>query len=97
MGARGTTTAVKIFDSVYHIRGEADSETLLELADLVDRKMREIAAAVKTVDSAKIAILAAVNLADELTQIRRELEEERINLRNTVEELTADLDQVLEP
>ena len=65
-----TTTPVEIFGAVYHVRGSDESGYLQSLADLVDRKMREVAQHVKG-DAARIAILAALNLADELFQGQR--------------------------
>jgi len=64
-------TEVEIFGAVYHVRGREDREYLQGLARRVDRTMREIAGQVSTVDTAKIAILAALNLADELTRCQR--------------------------
>ena len=78
MSARSTTaTDVEIFGSVYHVRGQKNPEYLRELAGLVDDKMREVAQQVSTVDTAKIAILAALNLSDELFQCRKIQEGER--------------------
>jgi cell division protein ZapA len=98
MSAHSTTTAVEIFGSVYHVRGEEqDNEFLRELANVVDRKMREIADQVATVDPAKIAILAALNLADELTRSQKQLAEgDGVEIREKVEALTAELEQALE-
>lgn len=98
MGGASTTTAVEIYGSVYHVRGEEqDSEFLRELANVVDRKMREVAEQVATVDPAKIAILAALNLADELARSQKQLAEgERVEIREKVEALTAELQQALE-
>ena len=59
---------IEIFGAVYPVRGDKDPEYLQELADLVDGKMHDISRQVQTVDTGKIAILAALNLADELVQ-----------------------------
>lgn len=64
-------TEVEIFGAVYHVRGREDRGYLQGLARDVDRTMREIAGQVTTVDTAKIAILAALNLADELSRCRQ--------------------------
>ena len=65
-----TSTRIDIFDHSYQIRGEVDSKYLGELAAYVDQKMREIAGASKTVDSLKVAVMAALNITDELFQER---------------------------
>lgn len=95
MSVKGTTTQVEIFGAIYHVRGDAEGD-LRELAGLVDGKMREVAKHVATVDTAKIAILAALNLADELSRSRKQQEGERVELREKVEALTAELEKSLQ-
>lgn len=56
---------VEIYGQSYNLRGEGDTAYLQELAVYVDRRMREVAEATATVDSLKVAILAALNIADE--------------------------------
>jgi cell division protein ZapA len=58
---------VEIYDQVYHLSGQ-DAEHIRDLAARVDAKMRAVAAHGRTVDSLRVAVLAALNLADELTQ-----------------------------
>jgi len=60
-------TTVSIYDQSYHLRGQ-DPDHIRQLADLVDSKMRAVAAQGRTVDSLRVAVLAALNLADELSQ-----------------------------
>ena len=64
------STRIDIFDQSYQIRGAVDPKYLAELAAYVDQKMREIAGASKTVDSVKVAVMAALNITDELFQER---------------------------
>jgi len=82
---------VEIFGAVYSVRGNDDREYLQGLADLVDRKMREVAEHVNTADTARIAILAALNLADELMSLEKRQEGERVLIREKVAELTEEL------
>ena len=89
-------TEVEIFGAVYHVRGNDDTEYLQTLAGLVDRKMREVAEHVKTSDKGRIAILAALNLADELFQAQSRQEGERVEIREKVAALTQELSQALE-
>ena len=58
---------VEIYDQTYHLSGQ-DAEHIRELAARVDAKMRAVAAQGRTVDSLRVAVLAALNLADELSQ-----------------------------
>ena len=88
-------TEVEIFGTVYPVRGHDDPEYLQELAETVDRTMREIAEQVKTVDTAKIAILAAMNLADGLARARRLQEGERVEIQEKVAALTGELSGAL--
>ncbi len=60
---------VEIYDQTYHHSGQ-DAEQIRELAELVDARMRAVAAQGRTVDSLRVAVLAALNLADELWQTR---------------------------
>jgi cell division protein ZapA len=90
-----TTTSVEIFGSVYQVRGRDDTGYLQTLADLVDRKMREVAQHASTADTARIAILAALNLADELFRIQSRQEGERVEIREKVAELTEELTRAL--
>ncbi|HEX8155417.1 MAG TPA: cell division protein ZapA [Thermoanaerobaculia bacterium] len=67
-------TTVEIFGQTYNVRGEGDPNYLTELAQFVDSRMREVAAQVATVDPMKIAILAALNIADEFSRYRKQRE-----------------------
>lgn len=97
MAAKSTTsTPVEIFGTVYHVRGEHDQVYLQKLASVVDRKMREIGSQVPMVDSGKIAILAALNLADELVQCNNQQEGERVEIMEKVAELTGVLSETLD-
>ena len=89
-------TEVEIFGSVYHVRGEKEPEYLHSLAEMVDRKMREIGQHVSTVNTSKIAILAALNLADELVQCRTEQEGERAETDNKVAQLAGKLEKAVQ-
>jgi cell division protein ZapA len=64
---------VEIYDQSYHLSGQ-DAEHIRQLAEVVDAKMRAVAAQGRTVDSLRVAVLAALNLADELSQARQGLD-----------------------
>jgi cell division protein ZapA len=97
MGAKKTaTTEVEIFGSVYQVRSEKDPEYLRQLAGLVDEKMREIAQHVATIDATKLAILAALNVTDELFQCRTRQDGERVEIQEKVEQLTGRLREALQ-
>jgi cell division protein ZapA len=91
-----TTTEVEIFGAVYSVRGDQEREYLQELAKTVDRTMRQVAERVTTQDAARIAILAALNLADELIQSQRRQEGERERITETVAHLAGELQRALD-
>jgi cell division protein ZapA len=90
-----TATEVEIFGAVYHVRGDKDPEYLQELAEMVNRRMREISQQVSTVDTSKIAILAALNLSDELFQCRQQQDGNRGEVRERIVTLTGKLEKAL--
>jgi len=69
--AASPTIKVEIYDQAYTIRSDGDSEYILELAEYVDTRMREISSGTLTVDSRKVAILTALYIADELYQLKK--------------------------
>lgn len=90
---------VEIFGHSYTIRGEANQEYILEVAAYVDRKMREITEKLPVASLSKVAILASLNIADELFKERARRETEDRDLRDLstrTAHLTAVLDEVLE-
>lgn len=98
MAAKSTTSLeVEIFGATYRVRGEQDGERLQELAEIVDRRMRDIGGKLPSVaDSGKIAVLAALNLADDLLHCQQQQEGERTEIMETVTALTAELSQAIE-
>lgn len=90
---------VEIFGHSYTIRGEANHEYILEVAAYVDRKMREITEKLPVASLSKVAILASLNIADELFKERARHETEERDLRDLsirTAHLTAVLDEVLQ-
>jgi len=76
---KGRSVSVKIMDSEYTISGSGNEEYTKEIAKYVDEKMRQIASKFPYPSSAKVAILAALNIADELfdeKKARSQLKEE---------------------
>jgi len=88
-------TRVEIYDQLYQIKGSIEADYVKTLAAYVDGKMREIAQGSKTVDSLKVAVLAALNIVDELFQERdRSKKFESIVYDKSVE-CSRQLDQLL--
>jgi cell division protein ZapA len=95
MDIRNDSTMVEIFGQTYNVRGEGDPDYLAELARFVDGRMREVAGQVATIDPVKIAILAALNIADEFSRYRRERESASDAWIEKTEELTNRLSKVV--
>lgn len=78
---------VEIFGNEYRIKGQADAEYVKRVAAYVDEKMRQIAQMSVTGAVSKIAILTAINIADELFRERQEREKAVQILNNRLEEI----------
>ncbi|MCX7679511.1 MAG: cell division protein ZapA [Spirochaetes bacterium] len=61
---------VKIFGSTYNIQGDAEPEYIVKLAEYVNEKMKEVSNNLPSGNQLQIAILAALNIADEYFQLR---------------------------
>ena len=85
---------VEIFDQVYNLRG-SDADYILKLAEYVDGKMRAVSEQTATVDSVRLAVLAALNIADEYHLLRRNLETRTPDVRQRATKLSHALDEVL--
>lgn len=66
---------VEIFGQQYRLSGKASVNHIRMVAGFVDDKMNEIANGNHRLDTAKIAVLSAVNIADEYFRLRQEYEE----------------------
>ena len=87
---------IEIYDQVYNVSADQNEEYLKELATYVDGKMREVAEATRTVDSLKVAVLAALNIADEMFTLRQKQQDIEGPLRKRVEKCVAMVEKALE-
>jgi cell division protein ZapA len=94
-----TTTAptirVEIYNQTYNIRSDGDTEYIIQLAEFVDSRMREISSGTLTVDSLKVAILAALHVADELHRLKHLHEQADAQLATRSAECAEMLDRLL--
>jgi cell division protein ZapA len=86
---------VEIFDQAYNLRG-TDPEYISKLAEYVDSKMRAVAEQTHTVDTARLAVLAALNIADEYHLLRRNQDGGQVDYLKRANHLSNALDEVLE-
>jgi cell division protein ZapA len=98
-----TSVSVDIYDQTYHLRA-SDPDYVQKLAAMVDGKMRAVSANGNTVDSLRVAVLAALNIADELLRLqeharllRGSMSETQTTIRSRANNLSGLLDSVLDP
>ena len=89
------TIRVEIYNQTYSIRSDGDNEYIQDLAEYVDTKMREISSGTMTVDSLKVAILAALHIADEYYQLKHTQAQNDSQLATRSLECSEMLDRVL--
>ncbi|MGA3299345.1 MAG: cell division protein ZapA [Candidatus Acidiferrales bacterium] len=87
---------IQIYDQSYNVNADGNEEYLHELAAYVDGKMRSIAESTHMVDSLKVAVLAALNIADEMFQTRKRQQEIEGPLRQRVENCVSMVEKALE-
>ena len=86
---------VIIYDQEYFMRGDLNEEYIQKLAKYLDAKMRSIAERTRTVDTLRVAMLAALNVADEYHQLKARYEEVTQHVDQKVVECSEALDQIL--
>jgi len=86
---------VEIFDQIYNLRG-SDADYIVKLAEYVDTKMRAVSEQTATVDSVRLAVLAALNIADEYHLLKRKLELPAPEVKQRASKLESALDEVLQ-
>jgi cell division protein ZapA len=89
------TIRVEIYNQTYNIRSDGDTEYIIQLAEFVDSRMREISSGTLTVDSLKVAILAALHVADELHRLKNLHEQADAQLATRSAECAEMLDRLL--
>ena len=87
---------VEIYDQVYNIAGDLEPAYLEQLAKYVDVRMRQIARGTGAVDSVKVAVLAALSIADELQALRQSREKNDAALRASAERCLKLIDRALQ-
>ena len=83
---------VNIYGNVYNIKGDAEPEYILKLAEYINDRMEEISRNISNGNALQIAILAALNIADEFFQ----LQEVKGDMSGAMEQKTKALISMLE-
>ena len=92
--ATNSSVRVEIFDQGYNLRG-TDPDYILKLAEYVDTKMRAVSEQTHTVDTSRLAVLAALNIADEYHLLKRKLEGGTSDSSKRARQMLNALDEVL--
>ena len=93
--ASNGSVRVEIFDQGYNLRG-TDPDYILKLAEYVDTKMRAVSQQTHTVDTARLAVLAAINIADEFHMLRKKMDGGTTDSSRRAKQMLNALDEVLE-
>ena len=93
--AQNASVRVEIFDQAYNLRG-SDPEYILKLAEYVDSKMRAVASATNTIDTVRLAVLAALNIADEFHLLKKNQGTGATDYLSRAHQLVHALDEVLQ-
>ena len=81
------TTQVEIFGKKYTIRSDSDPSYTAEVADFVDKKIREVAENYSAISSHKIYILASIDIANDLFQVKKKCEDKALQSDERIERL----------
>ena len=92
--AQNASVRVEIFDQAYNLRG-SDPDYILKLAEYVDSKMRAVAEATNTIDTVRLAVLAALNIADEYHLLKKRQDTGPVEYQKRAHILSNALDEVL--
>jgi cell division protein ZapA len=87
---------VEIYDQVYNVAGDLEPSYVEQLAKYVDLRMRQVARGTGAVDSVKVAVLAALSIADELHNLRQNREKDETALRANAERCLKLIDRALQ-
>lgn len=87
---------VTIFGNDYRVVAEdLDAERIKAIAEIVDKKMRDIHREFPLPSTTKIAVLACLNLVDEYLQNKEQLERRLEDLESRITALIAKTDEVV--
>jgi cell division protein ZapA len=89
------TVHIEIFGQTYTVKAGADPGYVEELAAHVDAQMHEVSKTAGAVDSVRVAVLAALNIADECFRLRRQVREADEKAARRAESLVRELTSVL--
>ena len=87
---------VNLLGKVYTLKGDVDSDHMVKVSKYVDQRLRELQEQLPGLDSGKLSLLVALNLADELFQARQDENHIDLDNLNKMASKTEDLIRMLE-
>lgn len=88
---------IEIYGHRYTITGQAEEDYIRRLAAYVDEQMRGVAQGMKTATFAKLALLAAINIADQLFQAEQLRRQGEMDVERRAHSLMASIEEQLQP
>ena len=96
MNDEGNQVQISIFGQEYSVRAPADPDYIKKIGEYLDDKMREVQAGFSTTQSStRIAILAAMNITDELFSARQNLDSDQTDIDQKISSLIELIDESL--
>ena len=86
MSEEKTKVTVDIYGMQYKIAGQASGGHMRRVAELVDAQMNKIAKGFPKLDTPKLAVLAAVNIADEFLKMKEQLDSKTMGIQSNMAE-----------
>lgn len=87
---------VTVYGNEYNITSDADPEHILRIAKYVDQQMKRTSGLVSFTSTTKIAILTALNIADELYREKLQNRHTANDLNERIGMMVKSLDDILE-
>lgn len=88
------TFDLTIMNQKFTIRSDADEKHVKKVADYVNKKMHEIVTGNKAISTSNVAILAALNIADDLHKIQSEKKDETRQWMGQIESILAHVEDI---
>ena len=88
---------IEIYGHRYTITGDAEEDYIRRLAAYVDEQMRGVAQGMKTATFAKLALLAAINITDQLFQAEQRRQQGELDVERRAHSLMASIEEQLQP
>lgn len=87
---------VKIFGTEYTLKSDADIEYVKQVAQIVDDRMQKLAESSTIKSESKLAVLTALNVADELYQLKLQYKKIIENFNKHSKELSERIDHYID-